>query len=251
MAASINDVARAAGVSTATVSRAVRNLPHVSTETRERVQRIAAEMGYTPTPSAASLASGRTRTIGLLTPWINRWFFANVIEGAERYLRTNGFDVLLDAFDIHRDAPRRRVDPGVLRRRVDGILVVGLPRGVRADRRRRHRTASDRAPAATRPHRDRAHHRFAGNNLRLASTPVPDGRLAASADRRGPRGVGGAGRGWVHRPAGRSRLDPSSAGTGAGRHGRLRGYGRSRVRCPDGGARARAAGPGGPVGGRG
>lgn len=127
MAASIDDVARAAGVSTATVSRAVRNLPHVSTETRERVQRIAAEMGYTPTPSAASLASGRTRTIGLLTPWINRWFFANVIEGAERYLRTNGFDVLLYAFDIHRDAPRRRVDPGVLRRRVDGILVVGLP----------------------------------------------------------------------------------------------------------------------------
>jgi len=127
MAASIDDVARAAEVSTATVSRALRNLPHVSTETRERVQRIAAQMGYTPTPSAASLASGRTRTIGLLTPWINRWFFANVIEGAERYLRANGFDLLLYAFDIHRDAPRRRVDPGVLRRRVDGILVVGLP----------------------------------------------------------------------------------------------------------------------------
>lgn len=126
MAAGIEDVARAAGVSTATVSRALRGLPNVSRLTRDRVRAAAAELGYVPSPSAASLASGRTRTIGLLSPWINRWYFANVIEGAERTLRAQGFDVLLHTFD-YRSSPGSRVDADVLRRRVDGVLVVGMP----------------------------------------------------------------------------------------------------------------------------
>ena len=126
MAAGIEDVARAAGVSTATVSRALRGLPNVSDGTRDRVRAVAAELGYVASPSAASLASGRTHTIGLISPSINRWFFANVIEGAERTLRAQGFDVLLYTFDAPEN-PRARVDPDVLRRRVDGILVVGLP----------------------------------------------------------------------------------------------------------------------------
>lgn len=127
MAAGIEDVARAAGVSTATVSRALRGLPNVSTATRQRVQDVAARLGYVASPSAASLASGRTRTIGLISPWINRWYFANVIEGAERTLREQGYDVLLYTFDVRRETARPRVDPDVLRRRVDGVLVVGLP----------------------------------------------------------------------------------------------------------------------------
>ncbi|ROS79194.1 LacI family DNA-binding transcriptional regulator [Cellulomonas sp. PhB143] len=123
----IDEVARAAGVSTATVSRALRGLPNVSSGTRARVLDEASRLGYVASPSASSLASGRTRTIGLLTPWVNRWFFANVIDGAERGLRALGYDALLYTFDVRDGHPRRRVDPGVLRRRVDGILVVGLP----------------------------------------------------------------------------------------------------------------------------
>jgi LacI family repressor for deo operon, udp, cdd, tsx, nupC, and nupG len=123
----IDDVARVAGVSTATVSRALRGLPNVSEPTRRRVKEAAALLGYVASPSAASLASGRTRTIGLLTPWVNHWFFSNVIEGAERALRSQGFDALLYTFELSRHAPRRQVDPDVLRRRVDGVLVVGLP----------------------------------------------------------------------------------------------------------------------------
>ncbi len=127
MAAGIEDVAREAGVSTATVSRALRNLPNVNEATRERVRAAAAALGYVASPSAASLASGRTRAIGLISPWVNRWFFANVIDAAERELRAHGYDVLLYTFDIQRESTRPRVDPDVLRRRVDGILVVGLP----------------------------------------------------------------------------------------------------------------------------
>lgn len=127
MANGIVDVALAAGVSTATVSRALRGLPNVTATTRERVRRAADELGYVPSPSASSLASGRTRTIGLITPWVTHWFFANVIEGAERALRVADFDALLYTFEVSREVRRLRVDPDVLRRRVDGVLVVGLP----------------------------------------------------------------------------------------------------------------------------
>lgn len=124
---SMDDVARAAGVSTATVSRALRGMTSVSAVTRDRIQSVARELGYVASPSAASLASGRTRTIGLLTPWVDRWFYAHAIDGAERALREVGFDALLYTFDLSRDQSRPRVDPSVLRRRVDGILVVGMP----------------------------------------------------------------------------------------------------------------------------
>ncbi len=127
MTAGIDDVARAAGVSTATVSRALRDLPNVNPSTRERVRRAAAELGYVASPSASRLASGRTSTIGVISPWVNRWFFAEIIDGAERALRARGYDVLLYTFAIERDGERPRVDPDVLRRRVDGIVVVGLP----------------------------------------------------------------------------------------------------------------------------
>jgi LacI family repressor for deo operon, udp, cdd, tsx, nupC, and nupG len=127
VAPDISDVAHAAGVSTATVSRALRGLPNVSPETRARVRAAATELGYVASPSAASLASGRTKTIGLISPWINRWFFSSIIEGAERTLRAHGFDLLLYTFDARQPSLRAPVDPNVLRRRVDGILVAGLP----------------------------------------------------------------------------------------------------------------------------
>lgn len=127
MSHNIDDVARLAGVSTATVSRALRNLGTVSSGTSLRVREAAATLGYVPSASASSLASGRTRTIGLLTPWVTHWFFSQVIEGAERTLRAQGYNSLLYTFDARRHADRLRVDPDVLRHRVDGVLVVGLP----------------------------------------------------------------------------------------------------------------------------
>jgi LacI family repressor for deo operon, udp, cdd, tsx, nupC, and nupG len=128
MVGGIEEVARLAGVSTATVSRALRGLPNVSESTRDRVRAAAAMIGYVPTPSASSLASGRTRSIGVLTPWVSRWYFANVIEGVERELREVGYDALLYTFKVERRG-RQPVDVEVLRRRVDGVLVVGLPLG--------------------------------------------------------------------------------------------------------------------------
>ena len=80
MAASIEDVARLAGVSIATVSRALRGLPDVAPATRARVLEAAAELDYIASPFAARLASGRSATVGAVVPFINRWFFAEVNE---------------------------------------------------------------------------------------------------------------------------------------------------------------------------
>ncbi|MDR1355335.1 MAG: LacI family transcriptional regulator [Propionibacteriaceae bacterium] len=122
---SVSDVAQAAGVSTATVSRAMRNLPHVTLQTRARILKAAAELGYSPSRSAAALASGRTQSIGLVASAISRWFFAEVIEGVERTLREADMDALL--YFLPDTSPTRpRFEAEVLRGRVDGVVVASL-----------------------------------------------------------------------------------------------------------------------------
>ena len=81
--ASILDVAALAGVSPSTVSRSLRGLPNVSEVTRQRVLDAAQELSYVVSPSASGLASGQTRAIGVVVPFVTRWFFANAVAGAE------------------------------------------------------------------------------------------------------------------------------------------------------------------------
>ena len=125
MRSGIEDVAARAGVSTATVSRALRDLPNVSPATRQRVVTAARELDYVVSASASSLASGRTSTVGVITPYISRWFFGQVISGAETVLRRAGFDLLLYGIDTaHRRSQFFSELP--LRRRVDAVLVLTL-----------------------------------------------------------------------------------------------------------------------------
>src|SRR4051794_7596088 len=81
--ASIIDVAQRAGVSPATVSRALRGLPHVSAATRRRVEQAAADLSYVASPAGIGLASGRTRTVGVVVPLATPGFFAPGVGGAE------------------------------------------------------------------------------------------------------------------------------------------------------------------------
>jgi DNA-binding LacI/PurR family transcriptional regulator len=123
----ITDVARAAGVSVATVSRALRGLDRVSPETRARVRRVAAELEYVASPTAASLASGRTRVVGVVAPFLTRWFFATLISGIEKSLREHGHHVLL--FDLEDESfdRRMRLTQSLLWKRVDGLIVLNIP----------------------------------------------------------------------------------------------------------------------------
>ena len=125
--ASIEDVARRAGVSTATVSRALRGLPHVSAATREQVLRVATDLGYAPSKSAASLATGRTHTVGVVTPHVAKWFFAHLLEAIEAELRVHSYDVLLFAVPTRVDLEPAMFDPTALRERVDAVIVLTLP----------------------------------------------------------------------------------------------------------------------------
>ena len=122
----INDVAAATGVSTATVSRSLRGLPGVSATTRERVLEAAARLGYVPSPQAAGLASGSTRTIAIVVPYLTRWYFAEVVEAAERVLRAAGYDVLLYSLGGDPAVRHRVLEQHVLGKRVDAVVVVGM-----------------------------------------------------------------------------------------------------------------------------
>ncbi|MEZ5092039.1 LacI family DNA-binding transcriptional regulator [Nocardioides sp.] len=122
----INDVAHEVGLSTATVSRALRNLPGVSEETRQRVVEAAQRLGYVASPAASVLAGGETRTIAVVAPFVTRWFFATVVEGAESVLRQHGYDVLLYSLGGDQATRSRVLHSHQLTKRVDGVLVLGI-----------------------------------------------------------------------------------------------------------------------------
>lgn len=122
----IKDVAREVEMSTATVSRALRGLPGVSDDTRAKVMETARRLGYVPSPGAAALASGKTRTVAVVVPWVTRWFFAAVVEGAEEVLRQRGYDLLLYNLAGDEAARHRVFETSLLTKRVDAVLVLSL-----------------------------------------------------------------------------------------------------------------------------
>jgi DNA-binding LacI/PurR family transcriptional regulator len=127
MTARIEDVAREAGVSTATVSRALRGLPNVSEQTRVTVARVAAELGYVVSRSASRLATGRTLAVAVIAPYLERWFYAQLVSSIEGELRQSGFDALLIGIEEPEDWARAPFDPATLLGRVDGVVVLTVP----------------------------------------------------------------------------------------------------------------------------
>ncbi|MCU1521572.1 MAG: LacI family transcriptional regulator [Arthrobacter sp.] len=121
---SIEDVAAAAGVSTATVSRAVRGLPRVSPATREKILGIAEDLGYVASSSASGLATGRTRTIGVLAPYVSRWFFSKAIEGADRELHARQYNLSLFNLGGHGSNRERFFSKTMVYKQIDALLVL-------------------------------------------------------------------------------------------------------------------------------
>ncbi|MET0859566.1 MAG: LacI family DNA-binding transcriptional regulator [Microbacterium sp.] len=124
--AGLDDVARAAGVSKSTASRALSGSGYVSDETRRRVEQTARTLGYVPSTSAVSLATGRTQNIGVVMPYLNRWFFAEVLEGIQQQLLAVGLDLTLYDAKPGTDGRRRIFDDFLARSRFDGLIAVGL-----------------------------------------------------------------------------------------------------------------------------
>ncbi len=126
MDATIEEVARRAGVSIATVSRSLRGREGVSPRTAERVRAIAHELGYSASPSASRLASGRAGTVAVIMPFLGRWFFSEVLDAAEPVFREAGLDLLLYHVG-DRESRRKYFSVDLLRKRVEGVLLVSLP----------------------------------------------------------------------------------------------------------------------------
>jgi LacI family transcriptional regulator/LacI family repressor for deo operon, udp, cdd, tsx, nupC, and nupG len=122
-AVSIQDIAQAAGVSHATVSRALRDNPLISVEVRGTIQRLASEMGYTPNAVAQSLKGQRSNTIGLVMTSIADPFYGRVARGVDEIARQAGLDVFLGV-SYNNAEQELAVIESFHRRRVDGILTA-------------------------------------------------------------------------------------------------------------------------------
>lgn len=123
---SIEDVAREAAVSVATVSRALRGLPNVAPKTRARVQAVAEEMQYRADPSAARLATGRTKLVELATPTVDGWYFSRFLAGAIDHLLYKGYEAITHPVGDPDERERFLNQLVQLEKRVDGLIVVDL-----------------------------------------------------------------------------------------------------------------------------
>ncbi len=123
MKVTISDVARLAGVSTATVSHTINNTRYVSGNTKEKVYQAIRQLGYTPDASARSFRTGKKKTVGFIVPDISNKFFGTIIESAENYLSTQGYHLLLANTKENMDREEtslRLLTAGL----VDGLLVA-------------------------------------------------------------------------------------------------------------------------------
>jgi DNA-binding LacI/PurR family transcriptional regulator len=118
----IRDVARAAGVSAATVSRALTGRELVRPETRERVQRVAGELGYQHNRAARALSAGRTGTIGLIVPDLANPYFPSVIKGMQG--RAREADLAVIVADTDEDAQAELTLVRAMSHQVDGIVLA-------------------------------------------------------------------------------------------------------------------------------
>lgn len=125
--ARIEDVARAAGVSVATVSRALRGLPNVAESTRAHVVEVAQRLQYEPDPAAARLAAGRTHTVIIVVPHLASWYFSTVIAGAEAVCNESGYEFLVVGVGNRTECDRLLHERSRLERRADGVILVNIP----------------------------------------------------------------------------------------------------------------------------
>jgi LacI family transcriptional regulator len=121
MAVTIKDVARAAGVSASTVTRALSNPEMVNPATRERVRQTAAALGYQPNRAARGLITGRTGNLGLLVPDLANPFFPSIVKGVQARAHESDYAVFL--VDTDEDATAEAGLVRKLSKQVDGLIL--------------------------------------------------------------------------------------------------------------------------------
>lgn len=122
--ANIRDIARLAGVSVATVSRALATPEIVKAETLKRIQRAIRELDYTPNANAASLRRKRSNTVIVTVPDIHNPFYSGIVQGVENVAHDHGFRILLG----ETQEKQERLDhysEMLMSRQADGLILIG------------------------------------------------------------------------------------------------------------------------------
>jgi LacI family transcriptional regulator len=118
----IRDVAKAAGVSTQTISRVINERPDVADETRAHVQKIISELGYAPNVIARSLSRGRSNTLGVIGYGLEYFGSTSVLRGIERKANELGYSLLLSLIDRVEPARVEQIIHELLSHQVEGLI---------------------------------------------------------------------------------------------------------------------------------
>jgi LacI family transcriptional regulator len=116
------DIAEKLDLTKVSVSKALRDHPDISIETRKKVKKVAREMGYRPNLLARSLTSRKSQTIGVIIPKMASYFFAPVIEGIYNSANQSNYDVIL-GISLENEKLEKKHIESMLNMRVDGLLV--------------------------------------------------------------------------------------------------------------------------------
>ena len=118
----IYDIARQLNVSSATVSRALKNNPAINEKTKKKILDVARELGYQTNTFASSLRNNRTNTIGLIVPRLNSMFMSDVIAGIEKVVNEAGYNLIIS--QSLESAEKEKVNAETMfNNRVDGLMV--------------------------------------------------------------------------------------------------------------------------------
>ncbi|HWK44452.1 MAG TPA: substrate-binding domain-containing protein [Stellaceae bacterium] len=123
----VEDVAAAAGVSGATVSRVINRTGSVSDGIRQRIEETIEALGYVPNGAARALASNKTHAIGIVIPTLENSNFAITAEAAQRRLRSASFQTLIASSDYDPQQEWEQIQ-SLVAHGVDGIILVGAQR---------------------------------------------------------------------------------------------------------------------------
>jgi len=123
MKSTIEDVAKEAGVSITTVSRALNGNYPVKKETMEKVQQAVKKLGYQPNPLARGLINKKTNTIGVIVPGLTNMFFTEVLEGIEYVAREKGYEVFIASTKGSAEYERNCMEK-LMGKLVDGIILI-------------------------------------------------------------------------------------------------------------------------------
>ena len=118
----IKDLAKRLDISVSTVSRALKDNPEISPQTRKKVQDLAKELGYKPNHIAVALKTSKSNTIGVVVPQIVSTFFSTVVKSIEEIADQNGYNVLVASSNETVEKEKKNIDI-FLANRCDGIIL--------------------------------------------------------------------------------------------------------------------------------